>query len=767
MKLDRRTFLQRAGLTGLAWGIAQGGLAFLERRGQISSWFDRHYRVLAAPTPRKLALLVGVNEYVDSPDLKGCLTDVELQRELLVHRFGFDPADILTLTGNQATREGIETAFLEHLSEQAKAGDVVVFHFSGYGNRVKIPRNSESGEPAYSLVNSFMPSDGVLPTKGIPAKNDLLEETLGLLARSLATDKLTTVLDTSYTNGEKVLQGNLRIRSFPSISARPNPEELAVRAQLRQRLKAIGKLTGGQPAKVGITLAATPDDGVATEISLNGFSAGLFTYALTQYLWQVTSPSKAIVTLSRTAQQIVPIVGPDRQPAPIAQSSQPLFTYYLMPEAPMGAEGVITEVEDPKTAYIKLVGLPLRVLQHYGLNSCFTLVPPGNTENQAPAIVQIRDREGLKARVKLLAPLKDEDTLLREGQFVREFVRIIPRHIGLTVALDSQLERIERVDATSAFASIAAVSSVVTAGEQGADCLLARVPEKISQKEINGDPAAPPKEGLGGYQLFLEGGTPVPNTAGVASEAVKSAIERLTPQWNTLLAAKLWQLTLNEGSSALKVSATLERVGNPPQALMRRETRGQSLAASSARSDNLSPSQSDWLPQLPLGSQIQYRLENHGEKPIYFLPIGLDAGGKAIALLCPPSRPKDIPDNPEKVASHPAVSPGETLTIPAAADPFNWMVSGLTGLTSIQIVCSQAPLSKTWQLLESSAELPPNKTSLLLLSDPLSVAQALLEDLERASAVPSKLTGGATDIYSLDVNAWATLNFVYRAIEKT
>ncbi|NEP15164.1 MAG: caspase family protein [Symploca sp. SIO2C1] len=39
--------------------------------------------------------------------LKGCINDVELQRHLFIHRFGFNPRDIYTLTDEQATRQEI------------------------------------------------------------------------------------------------------------------------------------------------------------------------------------------------------------------------------------------------------------------------------------------------------------------------------------------------------------------------------------------------------------------------------------------------------------------------------------------------------------------------------------------------------------------------------------------------------------------------------------------------------------------------------------
>jgi hypothetical protein len=99
-------------------------------------------QVLAKSTPRKLALLVGINNYPDKPPitpLRGCVNDVALQRHLLIHRFGFNPKDIYTLTDAQATRQGILEAFEEHLIKQAKPGDVVVYHYSGHGSRVSDP----------------------------------------------------------------------------------------------------------------------------------------------------------------------------------------------------------------------------------------------------------------------------------------------------------------------------------------------------------------------------------------------------------------------------------------------------------------------------------------------------------------------------------------------------------------------------------------------------------------------------------------------------
>jgi len=88
----------------------------------------QYAKVLAQDTPRKLALLVGVNRYRESQrfvNLRGCATDVEMQKQLLIHRFKFHPRDIITLSDEAdmaPTRENILSAFEEHLMAWCKNG---------------------------------------------------------------------------------------------------------------------------------------------------------------------------------------------------------------------------------------------------------------------------------------------------------------------------------------------------------------------------------------------------------------------------------------------------------------------------------------------------------------------------------------------------------------------------------------------------------------------------------------------------------------------
>lgn len=815
MGLTRRTFLQKAGLGLATLGVSEIVLSLLGDNSLAVPVLERYFQALAQPSGRKLALLVGINQYPHSTALGGCVTDVELQRELLIHRFGFKSSDILTLTDSQASRENIETAFVEHLTEQAKAGDVVVFHFSGYGSRVNMSQESSVDEPL-KLQNSLVPIDGTLATKGTAIANDLLEETLVMLVRSLATDRVTMVLDTSHTSTKGVLHGNLRVRSCPNPPAEaPNPGELAFQEQLRLRSNPlVDRLKNAEnPNQIpGIVLTAAGPKELATEGLWNGFSAGLFTYALTQYLWQAAPATTVQISLSRAAGTVNQLVGQEQQPQlkhPKSQQSS-LLTYYLPPDPTIGADGVVTGVEENgKVAQLWLAGLPTTVLGYYGSNSILSLYPKeslfSNTgEGQPQAMVdvglgtagetpvlsqpssqspplpqlQIRSKEGLTAKARLVGSNVAETYQIQEGQLVREAVRLLPRNVGLTIALNTGLERIERVDATSAFATIPSVSSVVNAGEQPADYLFgkAALPQTPAPASANlaANSAVTRTEGMdalmksGGYGLFYLGYEPIRSTTGEVGEAVKSAVNRLSSKLNTLLAAKLLRLTANEGSSRLGIRASLEMVSPESKMVMQRETLRVSplkpLADKKISRSLIASIEEGNIPSLPIGSGIQYRLENYSSHPIYFMLLGWDSSGNAIALYKIQSSQETQESDHTPPLKNAVIEPGETLTLPYSVAASNWVVPGPAGLAEIQLICSKVPFKKAIAALEAARRPKGEGVQIGDLFNPLEVSRAVLQDLHSASAVPPESIGMASDVYALDVNVWATMSFIYRVV---
>ncbi|WP_199246239.1 caspase family protein [[Phormidium] sp. ETS-05] len=481
MGLNRREFLQRASGVLATMGISE---TLLWQMG------DRYYQALAQPASsgasRKLALLVGINQYPAGVPLTGCLTDVELQRELLTNRLGFHPRDILTLTDAQATRQNIEEAFLNHLTAQAGAGDVVLFHFSGYGRSLYSPgadvaeSDPESSKPHQSLV----PVDGGSSNGEDSSVNDLLLETLWLLLGTLNTNRALAVLDTSYAYPGSNLQGNLRIRSRPSPArAILNPQERAKSVTLQAILREKNsKLNQKAPAQ-GTVLAATGPDLIAAEARWEGFSSGVFTYALTQQLWLATSAQSLQFTMQGASCVVGQVAGSEQQPQlmefnpakNLDKLIQPIETT-LIQDAPAADGAVIAYDEGSKTGSIWLGGLPPLVLQSYEENSLLEVVPPVGADS-GPAKLQVRSRDGLTAKVQILTP----EATIQPGQLVREYLRVLPRNVKLSIALDPSLQRIERVDATSALAAIANVSPVV-ADSGSADCLFGRVRKSPSPK---------------------------------------------------------------------------------------------------------------------------------------------------------------------------------------------------------------------------------------------------------------------------------------------
>ncbi|WP_066384685.1 MULTISPECIES: caspase family protein [unclassified Anabaena] len=715
--MKRRTFLQQIGSILAVLGVTE------------AEWFrlsDRYSQALAQPTPRKLALLIGINQYQKSPSLNGCLTDVELQTELLTHRFGFQPSDILTLTEEQATREAIEAAFFNHLTQQAQPGDVVVFHFSGYGTRIQVAPNQ--------LQNALVAGDENPALQNVPIANYVLEETLLLLLRSLPTDKVTAVLDTSYSTPSTAQTTGLRIRArqeLPSVQlALP---ELEFLKQLKTQTLLKAQDIEVSPA---IILSATSDmEESAREVLLSGFSAGLFTYALTQQLWESTPATTIQVSFSRVASAMSQL-GSKQQPGLVSNKKNQqagVTIANLLPDRMMGAEGAIIATEDDgKVAQIWLGGLPAQVLEYYGIHSRLALASGEHLE--------VRSRSGLTAKAQL-AKISDT-TPLQVGQLLQEAVRVLPRNINLTVALDPKLERIERVDATSAFATLPHVSKVVE-GEQPADYVFGKLLQTPSR-----------------YGLFSLGGELIPNTTGEFGEAVKVAALRLATKLPTLLATKLWRLTENEGSSRLPVKVTLEILGISPKVVLQRETLRN---LSSQQSHSPTRNQPVAIPTVPVGSRVQYRVQNKSQQPIYLMLLGINNHRTAIAFY-PWQIVSDSDNSPnnQPLLQPVVIPPGETVTLPQTATTSGWMISGPTYECEHQLIFSTSPFPETLKALETAKYPTGDQQPITTLVNPLVIAQALLQDLHNASNVKAEMNGTANDYYILDVSHWASVNFSFR-----
>lgn len=120
----------------------------------------------AQAAPKRIALLVGVGNYVDSrvPDLEGPPHDVAAMKSTLTGKWGFSANAIRTLVDGEATRQGI-LAELDALKTRSQPGDLVFLYLSGHGTS---DRDREAGLPLPHTSGAFLPVD--FPATGSQAQ---------------------------------------------------------------------------------------------------------------------------------------------------------------------------------------------------------------------------------------------------------------------------------------------------------------------------------------------------------------------------------------------------------------------------------------------------------------------------------------------------------------------------------------------------------------------------------------------------------------------
>jgi len=141
---------------------------------------------------RRYALLIGINQYRYLPkemQLNGCVNDVELMKQALTERCGFAASDIITLTDQDATRQGILKALAE-LARKTTPADVVVVHYSGHSVSEKHPDvfGAKPGD-TYLVVYNTKKKDGYLQQGVSP------EDLHGAL-KAIPAGRKTLILDT-------------------------------------------------------------------------------------------------------------------------------------------------------------------------------------------------------------------------------------------------------------------------------------------------------------------------------------------------------------------------------------------------------------------------------------------------------------------------------------------------------------------------------------------------------------------------------------------
>ncbi len=715
-QINRRHFLQFAGSTLATLGLSQ--LDFFTQAN--------HYgKVLAQGSPgRKLALLVGVNAYPGKiPSLNGCLTDVEMQWELLVHRFGFNPKDILVVADQQLavtnyepqkpTRDNILNAFKTHLIDQAKPGDVVVFHFSGHGSRIIDPNpipeliiNGNKVPNTDKLNGTMVPNDRLTSDPAIV--QDIMGRTLFLLMKSLKTELVTVVLDSCHSGGGT--RGGLTFRAVPSRIdgdryAAASPAEL----ELQQKLMKDLGLSEDQLTKLrlqgiakGVAIGSAQFDQYAADASFDNdrFHAGAFTYLLTRYLWQAArneSISTTFVNLARSTKDLasnnridqVPILAanPDR--------NQEQSIFFLKPAKPW-AEAVVRQVKSDGNIEYWLGGVSSLSLAASTKGSLWAVIDARGNEL---AELEQTGRTGLVATGKLRT---GQLSAIQSGSLLREKIRGVPTDLKLQVSLDESLGN--QLEAAKAALQTLDRVQIVSAA-QSADCILGQMTPGVlqqlrrGQNQRNLEVPAPNTVGL-----FLPGLHPIAPTFKDPGESAQAAIKRLQGRFKSLLAGKL--LKLVTGSDAALVGQTsaykVEVVVRPKDSQV--TTTPKTFKQQTA---------------------IQVQVSNQEKSNLYVAVISISASGKITPLF-------PYWDSAESEA---IVGAGQTLLTPVSGDGYTFTLKG-AGSLEILVLASEKPIRdalKGLQTIAAGRGADANSRAPLALSgeEELSFVEKLVGDGDR------------------------------------
>jgi hypothetical protein len=702
MKFSRRSFVQ---------GVTASIISYWGWENQLilsPDQLNAYGATLQPSNVRKFALLVGINQYSSGNSLKGCKTDVELQQELLIHRFGFHSQDIITLIDQQATRNQIINTFNEHL-QQASKDDVVVFHFSGYGRKVEI----ENSDGSIIKVNSLIAYDTIEAYDH--QVDDILLDTLIKLAEKLNTKKYTLIFDTSFLQPSTAIQKQISLRGDDSNSEfKISNLEWDFHQQLINN-SATPVSIAPKNSKLSGLILLPHNENIAVEIHSNDFNCGLFTYTLTQSLWSLSSP----INYSNLQKQItakIALYSADTEQVDLySQKLSDTLNYNSAFIPNSQGIGIVTKILEANNLQIKLLGLPLILLFNYGINSLLK----AQIDQENAVTIKINSLTGNIAKGTVI---QGDISLVKTGLIVQELVRVIPPKLGLNIGLDHQLNKVEKVDATSALSTINAVSLVSTIDNNFVDYILDKSNEDNRQ----------------GYSLYSPTGIPLRYTNPTAEhEGIHSAVKRLDEfmYFNFDLADKILNLTDNEYSSTLAVTTRLQINSKNSLTQFTKYTPNTTLETQSTQYNYQ-------LINIPQNSFINIQLDNQNAEDLYYLIFEINSAKEIF-----------IYNNPQ----FKTIKSGSSQSFPQENNNFKWFLNSNKGLGELIIICSRSPFNKTLDILKKIHAPKLQNEQVFLINNSVNLAKSVLEDLH----LSSNINYHDNELYSLNINNWITFKFSY------
>jgi hypothetical protein len=685
--INRRQVLQGVGGALGAIGLSQLGL---ERHAL------RYGRALAQDTRRKVALLVGINAYAARDRLYGPVNDVELQRQLLIHRFGFHSNDIHVLTDAQATRANILGAYNEYLLNSVGPNDVVVMHYSGHGVRVNEERVmrallDETDQDCIDLANC-------LNTALVPVDSDggggevkgILGHTLLMMRAALPTENVTLVLDCCYAGGGK--RGNVIMRSqVTDLEVRTGTAPPITQAEGEFQQTLLSRL-GWSPQQLieqiesrqgrGFVAASARANQQSADYPFEGFTAGAFTCLLTQHLWHEAQPLSATIaavassTTSLTKHSQIP----EYDPQGVTRSTQAPI-YHVPPVAP-AAEAVLLNAGANGTVNLWLGGVNPGSLEAFDQGAEFTQL---DAQGNPMATVRLVSRDGLRATGEVIPAAQATSPSTTRGAapatpLLQEQARGIPANITLRLGLDDTLTAAEQASAPDQVRELSFIEWVAVNPGQAPKpphVLLGRYTAEIDQRMVQSGVARRPP--VGSVGLFSATQEPLMvESFGAPGESLTDALRlRLKPQLTSLLVGRMLALMINQTAWQINVSLTVEHQGSRSGTTTRG---GDDSALIVPRLT------AQGIQTIPANDPLTITVTNHEAIPLYLGLLAINAAGE-VAVLFPSA---------SDTANQDRLDPGVSKSVRLIARP-------PLGIAQLLVIASPASLQSTLNALRRTA----------------------------------------------------------------
>jgi hypothetical protein len=133
------------------------------------------------------ALVIGINDYLEHPQLKGAVSDADAFSTYLSSNLMVSGDRIVNLRNSQATRAEIIKAF-ESLRNNPRINrnDPIVIYYAGHGSRILAPKGWEAGD---TTIEALVPYDaGAGPPRRMPVY-PIPDRTVSALLNKLAEAK--------------------------------------------------------------------------------------------------------------------------------------------------------------------------------------------------------------------------------------------------------------------------------------------------------------------------------------------------------------------------------------------------------------------------------------------------------------------------------------------------------------------------------------------------------------------------------------------------